>query len=1040
LNKKNIFLSILLVASFVLSACASTVETPAPTETTFDVTEAPTPAEVPPTPTSAPTQEPAVENPLYLAIIWHQHQPVYFKDPQTGIYQKPWVRLHATKDYVDMAAILEQYPEIQATFNLTPSLIRQLDDLQAGAKDLYWVAAEVPAGELTEEQQQFIKDRFFDTNSKIISRFPRYDELRVKRDTGEAFNTQDFLDLQVLFNLAWVDPDWLAQEPLASLVAKGRDFAEADKVVLFQEHQRLIAEVVPLHKKLQDAGQIEVTMTPYAHPILPLIMDTDLAKIAISDIDLPEGRFMQPEDAAEQVKLGVELYQDHFDQAPRGMWPAEGSVAEAVIPMIAANGIQWMASDEGVLAYSLGLQGFKRDENDLVLFADRLYRPYYVQGDEENPVAMVFRDVVISDKVGFAYSGMDGQAAAEDFVGRLHAIRDALALGETQDTAALQPPRLVSVILDGENAWEHYANDGKDFLHALYGLLSSDPSIKTVTPSEFLALAPEQSSITQLWAGSWINHDFTTWIGESEENQAWDLLKETRDFLAEFEDGTQMPPDPESLEKARDQMFIAEGSDWFWWYGADQNSGNDDAFDQQYRDTLKQVYVLLGQEPPRSLDAPIIPLQAVGASQAPTNLISPTIDGVVKEGEWDGSGVYQSSGGAMAEASRFFDSLAYGFDPANLYLKITSPNDFGAGSQALQVYLALPGDDPLTSFSRNGSILGFSANRMIEVLFNGATLEKAGLYKVESDGTWSVEPLPLEQAAMGSQVIELAVPLSTLGMLEIGDSILLRALHADASQDTASLPESGPAQITVPDLSQTAILLQVNDPENDDYGPGTYTYPTDGVFKSGNYDLVKFEVGEDEANVVFKFTLRGPIDNPWGSASGLSLQTFDVYIDQDGDDQGGSEFLPGRNLALQEGFAWDLAVTVEGWESGIFKPGADGFEQVAGADQLTILADPGLKQVTVRIPKAVLGDAPSSWRYAAVVLGQDGYASSGARRVRDVLEEVAQWKFGGAPAGATQHTRVIDLVWPETGQQEAWLSDFSSDENGFARVPMFEIP
>ncbi len=236
------------------------------------------------------------------------------------------------------------------------------------------------------------------------------------------------------------------------------------------------------------------------------------------------------------------------------------------------------------------------------------------------------------------------------------------------------------------------------------------------------------------------------------------------------------------------------------------------------------------------------------------------------------------------------------------------------------------------------------------------------------------------------------------------------------------------------------MFLQVSDPENDDYGPGTYTYPTDGVFQSGNYDLVKFEVGEDEANVVFKFTLRGPVDNPWGSASGLSLQTFDVYIDQDGDGQGGSEFLPGRNLALQEGFTWDLAVTVEGWELAIFKPGANGIEQIAGQDQLTILADPGLKQVTVRIPKAVLGDAPSGWRFAAVVLGQDGYASSGARRVRDVQEEVAQWKFGGAPAGATQHTRVIDLVWPEAGQQETWLSDFTSEAGGFARIPMLEIP
>ncbi len=193
MNKRYLFLSIILIACFVLSACTAPGETPAAATTAAatDTTAAPTSTEAPPTPTGAPSQAPAGENPLYLAIIWHQHQPVYFKDPQTGLYQKPWVRLHATKDYVDMAAILEQYPEIHATFNLTPSLIRQLDDLQSGAKDLYWVTAETPADQLSAEQQQFIRERFFDTNSKIIARFPRYDELRLKRDTGEAFTTQD---------------------------------------------------------------------------------------------------------------------------------------------------------------------------------------------------------------------------------------------------------------------------------------------------------------------------------------------------------------------------------------------------------------------------------------------------------------------------------------------------------------------------------------------------------------------------------------------------------------------------------------------------------------------------------------------------------------------------------------------------------------------------------------------------------------------------------------------------------------------------------
>jgi alpha-amylase/alpha-mannosidase (GH57 family) len=484
-------LNLLLVFTLLLSACngKEATETQPPEETG----EAP---------------EITGEQPIYLAIIWHQHQPVYFKDPDTGIYAKPWVRVHATKDYVDMAAMLRDYPDIHVTFNLTPSLIRQIDDFQAGAKDLYWVTAEVPADQLTAEQQQFILERFFDTNRKIIARFPRYQELLQMRDGGQEYSIQDYLDLQILFNLAWVDPDWLAEEPLAALVAKGENFSEADKVVLFAEHTRLINEVIPVHRELQDAGQIEVTMTPFAHPILPLLVSTDLALQAMPTVELPGMDFTYGQDAVAQIALGVELYEEHFGMPPRGMWPAEGSVAQEIVSMVSRAGIKWMASDEGVLASSLGMGSFTRNASEVVTQPDTLYRPYYVQGTQGDPVAMVFRDVVISDKVGFTYSGVSGQAAAQDFVNRIHAIRDELI------AQGAEGPHLVSVILDGENAWEYYENDGKEFLNSLYTLLSEDELIKTVTPSEFLEMAPEQPEIEDLWAGSWISHDFSTWIGE----------------------------------------------------------------------------------------------------------------------------------------------------------------------------------------------------------------------------------------------------------------------------------------------------------------------------------------------------------------------------------------------------------------------------------------------------------------------------------------------------------------------------------------------
>ena len=287
---------------------------------------------------------------------------MYYKDPETNLYIRPWVRMHAAKDYVDMAAMLENYPTIHATFNLTPSLIRQLDDYANGAKDLYWHIAEIPADQLSDEEKKFILDRFFDTNRETIGRFPRYQGLLALRDGSPTrcmpTPSRIYRDLQVLFNLAWNDPDWLAQEPLATLVAKGRDFAKSDKGIVFDEQLKLIEEVVPLHRKLQEAGQIEVTMTPFAHPILPLLVNTQLARVALPDLELPSLPFIYGQDATAQVQLGVQFYEDHFGVPPRGMWPAEGSVAQQIVTMVSRAGLQWMASDEGVLAKSLGMDSF----------------------------------------------------------------------------------------------------------------------------------------------------------------------------------------------------------------------------------------------------------------------------------------------------------------------------------------------------------------------------------------------------------------------------------------------------------------------------------------------------------------------------------------------------------------------------------------------------------------------------------------------------------------------------------------------------------
>ena len=256
-----------------------------------------------------------VEPELYVMLMWHQHQPFYTKNDD-GYYTRPWVRVHATKDYLDMVELVADYPEMKATFNLTPVLLRQLEDFSNGAKDLYWYYTEINADILTQEDKDFIVSRFFDTNPKVIARFPRYVELRNSNQDSSSWTNQDFRDLQMLFNLAWTDPKYLSQEPLKSLVSKGRDFSEEDKAVLLNEHSKLIDKVIPTHAELWKTGQIEITTTPYAHPILPLIFDTNLAAVGDIGAELPTNRFNKPTDAAIQAEKGLDLTEKLLGQRP----------------------------------------------------------------------------------------------------------------------------------------------------------------------------------------------------------------------------------------------------------------------------------------------------------------------------------------------------------------------------------------------------------------------------------------------------------------------------------------------------------------------------------------------------------------------------------------------------------------------------------------------------------------------------------------------------------------------------------------------------
>jgi len=1029
--------SLLLAIVWVLSLLAACGARETPTPPTAPPAAAPATAQPTAPAAASPTTQPSAapaENPLYLSIIWHQHQPLYFKDPQTGIYQKPWVRLHAAKDYVDMAAMLENYPDIQATFNLTPSLLRQLLDLEGGAKDLYQVYTEVPADRLTDEQKSFIHDRFFDINSKIIARFPRYQEIANDRENWQNWDSQAWLDLQVLFNLGWTDPDWLAQEPLAGLVTRGRDYVESDKAALLGEHARQVAQVIPLHKKLQDNGQIEVTMTPFYHPILPLILDSNLAAAAVPDITLP-ARYTYGFDAIAQIDKGVAFYQEQFGRPPAGMWPAEGSVAQQIVGMVARAGLKWMASDEEVLARSLGQTAFTRNSQDVVQEADALYRPYIVssRGDQ---MYIVFRDKTISDKVGFTYSGTPGKAAAADMIKRLLAIRTRL---EEEGAAG---PHLVSVILDGENAWENYANDGKEFLNSLYTLLQEEQAkgtLRTITPSAYVAQFADQPQIEDLWAGSWVSPDYLTWIGEDEENRAWEYLGEVRAAI----ERKKVSLDEATLAAVMEQIYAAEGSDWFWWFGADQNSGSDGSFDQQFRLTLQRVYELLGEPVPTFLKVPVIPETLQPPAAGATGVMTPTIDGTAAEAEWDKAGTYQEEGGVQATPSQIVSQFWYGFDKDTLFLRLDGRRGWAEVGADTRVgfYLTRPGGGKENPFSRIGgeqTLLGFGANALAEVVMQGGTAT-ATLYLAADGNSYEATAAELPVAVAGS-TIEIAIPYADLGKPDAGDTLSIRTVISEAEQrDIQVVPAGGPGAMLVPDLGLTTPILTVQDPEGDDHGPGTYKYPLDKVFAAGTFDLIELTVAEDDNNLIFRFAFAGPLNNDWGAGNGMGLHTLDVYIDAVAG--GERKLLPGRNAALPEGSGWEFALWAEGWTPGLYGPppaGKTAPAQIGDSSTLNIMSDPAQSKITIRVPKQVLADSlglgvealqPASWGYLGAVMSQEGYPASGVWRIRDVETAAQQWRIGGAPAD-TNHTRILDVAYPAgfVPAQEEALSTYPASQ------------
>jgi alpha-amylase/alpha-mannosidase (GH57 family) len=606
---------------------------------------------------------------LRVVVLWHQHQPFY-KDLVTGRYRLPWTRLHALKDYYGMVKLLDEFPQVHQTFNLVPSLVRQIQDYVSGeAQDPFLQVASKPAKDLTLEERRFALQYLFQANPKnVIGRYPRYHELWEKfRAAGDSperaekyFQTQDLTDLQVLSQIGWFDEFFLAEKDVVELVRKGRNYTVEDQRFVIARERELLGRVLPVHAEAAKTGLIELSTSAFYHPILPLVCDTDIGAVSSPGLALPQNRYRHPEDAREQLQRGMDLHEKVFGMRPQGVWPSEGSVSEEVLSIAHRLGVQWMATDEGVLQRSLGTN-FSRDGNGH-LHADAAHRLYtiysYEASNADTRMNVLFRDHTLSDLIGFVYSGMPPQDAANNLI---HKIKESAkpVLESRQDA-------MVPIILDGENAWEYYPQSGREFLRRFYEALQNDPGIEAVTVTEAIARHKNVSHLKSLVPGSWINANFNVWVGAPEDNKAWDYLYHARNFYARSA--------PSATEKQRELAFeeimIAEGSDWNWWYGPEHHSANDRDFDELYRKHLSNVYQALGGTPPDYLAQPITGAPARPSFTPQTAYIHPGVSGdMVRYFEWMGAACYTADqrSGAMHGKQFLMDEVFAGIDEQYVY-------------------------------------------------------------------------------------------------------------------------------------------------------------------------------------------------------------------------------------------------------------------------------------------------------------------------------------------------------------------------------------
>ena len=1043
---------------------------------------------------TAPNTLPVIENgaidkvddALNLAIIFHQHQP-YYKNKLTNTYEMPWVRVHAMTEYVDSPGILAQ-TGTKVTYNLVPSFIEQLvdyyenetlDDHTDMAKRP-WPEGSYPnatALELhTMQFQSFWNSGWIYNVSEsdhiqswLYPSSARYSELydmtlhnlkpaTIMDDT--LLSPQDYLDLQVLWYLYQFSPDYVLGEynlshrdqGLIDLFMQNGQYTHTDLMYVIDRQHQHMANVLPMYSQLAAEGQIELTTTPYYHPIMPLLM---MDGWTMED-GIRVNKDSWPVDVEDHLVNGMDLFEAKLGFRPTGMWPSEQAVSPAMVEPVSDVGIEWMVSDEEILLQSTDLSGNLIDVDD----ASNLATPWKVTGEDGGEVAVVFRDRVISDRIAFQYGTMTPEAAVSDFIAYLDNIRQQLL-----DAGEDPSEHLLTVALDGENwmfmsEFQHQDN-ARPFMHEWYSRLASHPTIVTTTPSEFLATEPTLPEIETIGTGSWIDGTLRTWAGEPEESLGWQRLVEARQALVGFE--AENPTHP-GLSNAWESLYIAEGSDWFWWYGLDQDSGYDENWDVLFKVHLSNIYRAINLDLPPYLQdlwtgaaTPVVPYGGI---------IEPMIDGIALPGEWDGAAKYEAS----VDGGDFnIENFYVGYDSSNVFMRIDSVTadelaNISRNSQYdepdLAIYFMQPNAVNFNEVETNfrtyygNQILGFPAKYMVAIDFdtvreNGKA--KWNLFTAKGKSGDSEQWVLTSTSSLGDcavdDVYEFVIPWADIGLapryttrIKVVSSWAASLSYGDGEDMEIAPP--APAELVLPDLEEWVTLLELDDAVGDENGDGDYTYPLASDFATdsggGLWDAKKVTVRQSAWNAQFIIEMDEMTDI-WGLANGFSHQIVQIYVDQGETTYGETEMLTGANAEVHPDWAWEVAISGTGEPGAVQSVQAEtGSTSARGIDVTGSVED---KTIIFTVSKDVIGSDVSNYRYIIVIGSQDGF---GTGKWRDVDATAKTWRLGGGadPAdddGIDYDPNIVDIILEGEGQQ-AMLSSYDVAGHVYAQITGFEMP